>query len=125
MKKAPPNPVPEHAKDAFDYYIKLWQERLGLMDWRIERSLKKPAKRNMAEMLSYLPDRLATYRLADDFGSLPVNERTVEELALHELLHTFLCEVVDQVYYGVDGDALVSAEHRVINTLVKLLTEAR
>lgn len=119
QKNPPPNPVSEADKDSFTVFVKSWQQRLGLNDWRIERSLRKT--KNMAEVKIEHLHRLATYRIGEHFGGSPVNAKTLEATALHELLHVLLAELVNQVEYGIEGEALESAEHRVINTLEKLL----
>ena len=118
MKNAP-NPLTEDDKRAFDGYVKVWQERLGLIDWRIERS--KKSTKNMSEVVIYHPNRLANYRIGDDFGATSVTPESLEATALHEVLHVLICELVNQQAYGIDGAVLQSAEHRVVHVLEKLL----
>jgi hypothetical protein len=118
-KAPPPNPMTEENKDAFDLYVRVWRERLGLIDWRVARSRKKT--KNMAEVQCFHKDRLVSYRIGDDFGATPVTSKSIESTALHELLHVLLYELVNQSECGLEGDALSSAEHRVINALGHLL----
>lgn len=100
---------------AFHGYIKKWQGLLNLHDWRVERSAK--TSKAMAEISMSLGDRLAVYRLGADFGdSTPVTPHSLESTACHELLHVLLHELVN-----ASDDSLESIEHRVINTLEKLL----
>lgn len=126
--KSPDNPVTPEAADAFAMYVKKWQAELNLHDWRIERSTKAASKSNMAEVFKMsLADRLASWRIGADFGSTPVHDATLEQIACHEVLHIFLKELIETAMESqtVTADALASAEHRVINTLVALLIQDR
>lgn len=122
-KKPPANPVTVSDADAFALFVHEWQERLNLRDWRIERSPKPAARANMAEVSKIsLPDRLATYRIGADFGSIPVTAQSVEEIACHEVGHVFLHEFKEICMDPAStGDEINAAEHRLINTLVRLL----
>jgi hypothetical protein len=123
-KKPPTNPVKQSDADAFTLYVREWQDRLNLNDWRIEKAAKPAGKANMAEVCSIsLPDRLAVYRIGTDFGSIPVTAQTVEEIACHEVLHVFLHEYKEFILAGADEEDIMSAEHRIVNTLVGLLVE--
>lgn len=123
--KPPANPLSDADKEAFDLYLLAWQDRLGLQDWRVNRSKRKTASRaNMAETKVYHRNRLANIFLGTDMGGAPVTAETLESLALHELLHVFLAELVNQVEYGIEGSALDSAEHRVVHVLEKLLMKS-
>lgn len=104
--------------DLFDAFVEKWQDRLGLKDWRIERSTKPT--RYMADVTIEHSSRLAHYRLGP-FGAAPVTPESIEATALHELLHVLLAELVNQVDYGITGTVLESAEHRVVHVLEKLL----
>lgn len=121
-KKMPPdNPVSLPAREAFKLYVKEWQERLGMQDWRIVVS-DKPS-RFAAEVYKLdLEARLATIRLGDDFGSDVVDDTNIEDTAVHELLHILLREFKD---FASDPTAKPadtnSAEHRVIHAIVNLL----
>lgn len=123
-KKPPANPVTPQAVDAFSMYVHKWQDRLNLNDWRIVKSNKAASRTNMAEINRMdLPARLATYRIGEDFGSIPVTESSVEEIACHEMLHVFLKELIETAKESqtVTAETLESIEHGVINTLVRLL----
>ena len=116
------NPLSDEDKAAFDLFLIAWQDRLGLHDWRINLA-KKPAKNgHMAEVKVFHRNRLANVYLGATFGAntKPTPE-TLESTALHELLHVLLAELVNQSDYGIEGEALDSAEHRVIHVLEKLL----
>ena len=99
----------------FHGYIQKWQGLLNLHDWRVERSPK--ASKAMAEISMSLGDRLAVYKLGAEFGdTTAVTPHSLESTACHELLHVLLHELV-----CATDETLESIEHRVINTLEKLL----
>jgi hypothetical protein len=124
MTKAPDHPLSDDDKAAFDLFVTVWQERLGLQDWRIKRAKKTAAKANMAEVKIFHPNRMANVYLGASFGpNTTVTPGALEGTALHELLHVFLAELVNQTEYGIEGEALESAEHRVIHVLEKLLMD--
>lgn len=121
----PANPVSEEAAAKFAAYVATWREVLSLGDWRIAVSEKRSTRKVMAEVVKFdLEQRSATIRLGRDFGAVPVNDGTLKETALHEVLHVFLFEVISTAMEeGEDSDRLGSAEHRVINVLEKLLVD--
>lgn len=121
----PANPVSEEAAAKFAAYVATWREVLSLGDWRVAVSEKRSTRKVMAEVVKFdLEQRSATIRLGRDFGAVPVNEETLKETALHEVLHVFLFEVISTAMEeGEDSDRLGSAEHRVINVLEKLLVD--
>lgn len=117
MKPAPNLLTPDqHAE--FDRSVVKWQGLLGLNDWRIERSKKKT--RNMSEIQLFHPNRLAMYRVGD-WGATPITSATIEATALHECCHVLLGELKHSAHYGIEGEALDSAEHRIVHVLEKLL----
>jgi len=113
--------------DAFMMFVSDWQDKLNLHDWRIHRSARKPARSDMAAVVKRdLGARLASYVIGEDFGSITVTGQSIEEIALHEVLHVFLYEMIERAkeFNGAaSGEPLESAEHRVINTLVSLLVK--
>jgi hypothetical protein len=100
----------------FTAYLEKWQARLGLLDWRVERSLK-PTKM-MATVTIDVEARLAAWRVGD-FGAAAIDARSLETTALHEMLHVLLAELIDAARNGQPN--LNSAEHRVVNLLEKIL----
>ena len=94
-----------------------WQQRLNLMDWRVERG-KGIANKAMASVSTNFSARLATYKTGD-WGAQPATPESIRETALHEMLHVLLAEL--QTFRGpvsgVEPDVLESIEHRVVNTL--------
>jgi hypothetical protein len=124
-KKPPANPVTQEGRDAFAMFVHKWQDALNLNDWRIQPSSKPAAKANMAEVFKFdLEARLATYRIGEDFGGTPVTAMSVEDTALHEVLHVFLYELLQFAQDPAANPAdIASAEHRVIHSLVRVLTD--
>lgn len=112
----------EEQSKLFDRYMEHWQTVLNLCDWRIEKGLK-PAKNAMASVEFHSPARLATYRLGD-WGGTPITEKSLEQTAVHELLHVVLYDLVAvaQNRDAKDED-IEAAEHRVINVFERLLTK--
>ena len=106
--------LPDEKQQAlFHKYVLKWQRLLNLDDWRIEFS-PKPS-RSMAQVQILFKDRLAVYRIGT-FGNTPITEEALETTALHELLHV-LCEELT----ASSEEDQESSEHRVVNTLEKLL----
>ncbi len=121
MTKPPRNPVSADDKEAYRTFLLLWQDRLGLHDWRINLRDKPAPKALMADVECFHKARLANFRLGSGFGGTPVTPESLESTALHEMLHVLLHELTNQVVIGLEGEPLDSAEHRVIHVLENLL----
>lgn len=122
--KVPPNPVSAQQSQDFDAFIAKWQKKLNLCDWRIVRSKRKTS--NMSDIKPLVAHRLATYTLGADFGGTSVNDHSLEQTAVHELLHVLLADLTEVAATpGYTNDQLMAAEHRVINTLLTLLVPAK
>ena len=67
MKNAP---TPEQLVE-FDAYLKKWQGLLGMNDWRVYRSPKRPAKTAAADVESDVAAKMARVRVGD-FGEAPI-----------------------------------------------------
>ena len=105
----------------FAQSVKKWQQVLSLGDWRIEKG-SKPAKAAMASVEFNASARLATYRLGD-FGAEKITQESLDQTALHELLHVFLHDLVSVAQEPKSSqDEIDMQEHRVINLLEKLLS---
>ena len=112
-------PTPQDAA-LFAQSVKKWQQVLNLGDWRIEKGLK-PAKNAMASVEFNESARLATYRLGD-FGAEKITNESLDQTALHELLHVFLHDLMTAAQDPRSSpEQLESEEHRVVNLLEKLL----
>ena len=119
------NPVlPAHRKQ-FEQLLEYWQGVLGLADWRIALS-DIPAKGGvMGEVAKFdLEQRTAKIRIGTDFSETEVNERSLSELALHEMLHIFMYEFKEFCRTNDNADDILSAEHRIINVLETILSNA-
>lgn len=108
----------EDDKKLFDSFIKKWRVKLNLQSWRVEKSSKPTT--NMAEMNIMPEDRLAVYRVGRNFGATPVTAHSLEQTAVHELLHIVLREYQDAVKSGSD-EFIMAAEHSVVTVLEGLL----
>ncbi len=105
--------------EQFDDFVKQWQDLLGLHRWRIERG-QKQAKDAMASIEFNDDAKLATYRLGD-FGATPINDKTLSQTALHEVLHVFLHELIAAAQDRSAEPNLDAVEHSVINVLETVL----
>jgi hypothetical protein len=113
-------PTPEDVK-LFAQSVRKWQQVLSLCDWRIEKG-SKPAKAAMASVEFNQTARLATYRLGD-FGAEKITQESLDQTALHELLHVFLHDLLMVATDPKSSDEDIEMqEHRVINLLEKLLS---
>jgi hypothetical protein len=114
-------PTPEDAA-LFAQSVRKWQEILNLGDWRIEKGMK-PAKQAMASVEFNDGARLAVYRLGD-FGAEKITRVSLENTALHELLHVFLHDLLTVAQDPkASQDEVDKQEHRVINLLERLLSK--
>ena len=113
-------PTPQDAA-LFAQSVKKWQQVLSLGDWRIEKGIK-PAKAAMASVEFTATARLAVYRLGD-FGAEKITPESLDQTALHELLHVFLHDLMTVAQDPKSSqDEVEMQEHRVINLLEKLLS---
>ena len=107
-------------QNTFDCQMCYWQGVLNLKDWRIEKG-GKAAKDAMAQVVFDDPARMANYSVGD-FGHTPITDETISQTALHECLHIFLHDLLlTATDRGSSSDDIEAEEHRVINTLEKIL----
>jgi hypothetical protein len=117
--------VSEKHAQQFGACVVYWADVLGLSDWRIVVSEIRSKRSVMAEVYKMdLEQRAATIRLGEDFGHNPVNERSLSELALHECLHIFFHELIQFARDDGCQEDIDSAEHRLINVLERVLSNA-
>lgn len=114
----PRNDLTPEQSALFDERMRYWQNRLGLNDWRVERGTRKTP--HMAQVKCHPVDRLAVY-VTGPFRNAPVTPESIDSTARHEMLHVLLAELVHVIAQTDDGDLQMAAEHRVVNTLEKLL----
>lgn len=127
MKKPkPPKCIVTHLHhQQFDACVVYWADVLGLSDWRITVSEIRSTRAVMAEVYKIdLEQRSATIRIGEHFAHNPVTERALSELALHEVLHIFLHETIQFAQSGGLQADIDSAEHRIINVLERVLSNA-
>ena len=116
------NPVlPEHILE-FGAYIDEYQQKLNMLDWRIEPSSQTAPRGHLACIQISLEDRLASWSLGNNWGAMPVTSQSLRETAVHELLHPFLRPLIEAAA-SRDPDATAAAEHAVIAVLEKILTK--
>lgn len=102
----------------FDGYMRKWQERLNLNNWRIERSPKPGRACDMASVSVSVADRLAVYRTGK------FNDRSPHELdstALHEAVHILLAPYKAACMANHGEDAVMGEEHAIVVLFEKLL----
>lgn len=116
-------PTREQA-DRFFEYMSVHQLRLGIVGWRIERSVKAASKGAMADVEFDDEARMATVRLGD-FGPGEITDAVLCQTALHEALHILLRPLKSLA--GSDKETtdehIGGIEHGIINVLERLLSE--
>lgn len=112
-------------KEDIEYFyerVVYHQCRLNLLNWRIEVKRQPSKKKLYAEVGMSWEDRLALITLGGDWGDLEVNKYTLDDVALHEVLHVFLKTY--QVACSSRKDPIInSEEHALIAVLERLLHE--
>jgi hypothetical protein len=119
-KKAKNSPSPEQV-DFFFRRVKHFQSLLNLNDWRIENSGRSAGRGCLADVGVSEEDKLAVVSIGSDWGSMPINEKTLNETSAHEVLHVFLRSLITAAQ-SRDPAALASAEHSTVIILEKILT---
>lgn len=120
-KKKPTNaPTPKQIKE-FAGYLKEYQVKMNLNNWRIEHSGKPAAPFSMSEVVLSSEDRLAIWSIGMDWGPLKIDSTILRATALHEVLHVFFCAYREAVF-DRDEDRAYAEEHSLVIVLEKLLT---
>jgi hypothetical protein len=70
-----------------------WQKELGLASWKLVFS-HKPLKEKYAECSYRVKGRIARIVLATSWPDRPINETTINQVALHEVLHLLLARLL-------------------------------
>lgn len=122
-KPAPKNQLTKEHNEKFDLYVRKWLLLLNMNDWRFVRHSTPSA--SMAEISKIsMTDRLAHYRVGKDFGETEVNDESLENIALHEVLHVFLAPLIYEVIaYKEENKWTMEKEHSIIIVLARLLTK--
>jgi hypothetical protein len=112
--------------DRFWEHLRRWQVTLGLSGWRITRS-KKPAPGVLSQMEKFdFRQQQVSCRLGPDWKSTDINDKTLEQTAVHELLHVLLYSLIEIAKTpGADEEAIAAAEHSVINVLESVLVPVK
>jgi len=94
---------------------------LNLSDWRIVKD-PTPSK-FMAEVFKFEDvHKLVKYRIGTDFGNTEVTEQSLEDTAIHELLHIRLHTLIKAVAEkGEFSEEVAEKEHEIIVVLSPLL----
>ena len=111
-------------QEQIEYFYKrvsYHQVKLNLQDWRIENSGGTAGKGCLADVSVSPSDKLALISIGKDWGTFPITEKTLNETALHEVLHVFLRTLVDAAA-SRDESLIDGAEHSVVVVLEKLLS---
>lgn len=119
-KPLPGPPLSADDRDRFKRCLQHWLHAFGLNDWRVVLSRQHTSQ--CADVECFYADRLARVRLGRDWGSLEVNSQTIDEVACHEAMHILMHEFHHAYRRRRErAVAIESAEHRVINALVRAL----
>ena len=105
-----------------------WQRRLGLTSWSLYFDRKKEDMRDTYACCYWdMGSQLATIVLTTDWDDLrPKNDGELERVALHEVLHVGLAELVSQAEARYTTQAAIDmAEHSIIRRLENSLMEAK
>lgn len=121
MRKQKNAPTQEQV-DEFARAMAHYQDLLNLRDWRVEHSGQPASKGALAEVGVSLEDRLAVWSIGKDWGNMPINTKTINECACHEILHVFLKPLM-QACYQRDEEQAAALEHSAIVVLEKLLSK--
>lgn len=110
----------------FRQEVLYWQEKLGMLDWRITVIDKPTSNMAMVEKQD-LESRTAKIRFGRSFGKHElVSPDTISSTALHEVLHVFLHELLHSYEIPPSPpDIKYSVEHRVVNVLENVIFPLR
>jgi hypothetical protein len=127
-RTSPPILLTKKHRADFAAFMSKWQGLLNLRDWRIGLSGVHASPSVLAVAFKReLDARLASIRLPKEWNeNTPPTHANLEDTALHEILHVFLHELLQFASApGADEDDIMSAEHRVVQTLVHLLLHTK
>jgi hypothetical protein len=97
--------------------VNKWADQFGLQDWRIVFNDKNP-KGSLADVACDVSGRVAVFRLGAIYDG---QDQTPEMLACHETLHVLLAAYEAAIESKAEPTIVMSEEHRIIHTLVRLL----
>lgn len=102
-----------------------WQQRLGLMDWEIY-FMHGDCGEAYGQTCCSTNDRVATITLTkDSWDDLhPLNEDTLHQVALHEVLHVLFAPMYAAAEKRfASRDEIDSAEHSIIRHLERIISD--
>lgn len=117
------NPITSGQVAQFATWVKTYQQALNLNDWRIIVSAKRAKGPVLAEVVQCdVEARLATIQVGQSWYGEPMDPDPVPGLALHEVCH-ILCREMCDTYADprATPEQRMSAEHRVVNTILTLV----
>lgn len=106
----------------FEYCVHYWLQRLGMTEWEVHVHHEQGASGELASVSYASEDKYATFYLAEyteDGGRRPY---TMEFLALHEVLHLLIADIVwTAARSRTDDSVIVAHEHEFINRMIRVL----
>lgn len=110
-----------HASDfaEFKRHCLQWQRRFGLMDWRLNFKSEKQEDGRMAGINVNTDARVAELILR--YGKEKERDSSIARLALHEMLHLLLNDLVATVAGCDMHKDSIREEHKVLERLIGVL----
>jgi len=93
-----------------------WQEKINLMDWRIDIYLRDLEKDTAAEVQMDFSSKVASITLSDTHP-FPWHKKVLDRTAFHEVCEILLSELGYMATLYVKGSEVEEAVHKVIRTL--------
>jgi len=123
------NPVSDAHVAQFFEYVDKWQKLLNLSDWEIANATHTESRdsENRAAIFDIEPKaRMARLMIGWDWGIEPVTDESLEETAIHELLHLLLYLPLEAAAEAGDenDESVEGPEHSVIRVLARLLSRS-
>lgn len=113
----------QEQRDHFEASLKKWQEKLNLRDWGVTLAKQRASSDAYADVVADVQNRAATIRLGSSWND--PSDREIEAVAVHEMLHIFLAELIDFAKQpGLSVESITSIEHRAIKVIETLLVPA-
>lgn len=101
-----------------------WHSMLGLTDWQVTFT-HKPVKDRLARCVYYFRSRRANVILSTRWDGEPVTAESLSRIALHEVLHLALADLVAFANAAVAESRVDEAEHAAIQRLCAAMTSER
>lgn len=97
-----------------------WQQLLGLQDWRLMFELDRTSAADLNARVLY---NVRTRAAKLVYCAKSNTEQSIERLALHEMLHLLVADMLELAGERGDGShpEVVKEEHRLVERLLKVL----